>query len=111
MNYAKAIELYLGRPVDFENEIQLFKDSDGVISIKKWRASEPQPTLQQLEAFQSQVEINEFNAKIFTQIQEIEAKQQRAIREFALGMDGSQERLQNIEAQITILRAQLTTNI
>ncbi len=44
---------------------------------------------------------------ILTQISVIEAKQPRALREVALGMDGAIDRLKAIDDEISALRAQL----
>lgn len=48
-------------------------------------------------------------AKLAAKIHILEAKGARAQREFSLGYDGAQQRLQLIDDEITKLRAQMKT--
>lgn len=51
MFYASAIELYLGYNPNFEEEVQIFDDGDGVQYIGKWGIKGvKEPTKEQLEA-------------------------------------------------------------
>jgi len=50
------IKLYLGREVDFEKDVRLQDDGDGVVYIKEWNVEEVQPTEEQLNAFESQAD-------------------------------------------------------
>lgn len=66
-----------------------------------------QPTIEQLQDVQIQIEKENANTKIKQQIAELESKQARALRELALDIEGSRERLQSIDKQIQELRTQL----
>ena len=109
MDYIKLIDLYVGRGTKSGVDYQLTSDDYGVTAeFEFWDiADKPQPTIEQLEALQPQLDIIENNENVKAQITELEAKQPRALREFALGYEGAQSRLQNIEAQISQLRAML----
>ena len=50
------IKLYLDRTPDFELEVKLQDDGDGVVYIKEWNAPEAQPTEEQLNAFESEAD-------------------------------------------------------
>jgi len=52
----KKIKLYLGREVDFEKDVRLQDDGDGVVYIREWNVEEVQPTEEQLNAFESQAD-------------------------------------------------------
>src|SRR5574344_1495820 len=60
MNYKKQIELYLGREYT-ELEVGLIDHSDGNgVQIYFWNiADKPQPTIEQLEALQPQIKIED----------------------------------------------------
>ena len=53
------IRKYLDREVDFLKDVILQDDGDGIY-IKEWNVAEPQPTDEQLNAFES--EANELEA-------------------------------------------------
>ena len=53
---SNKIKLYLGRTPDFELEVKLQDDGDGVVYIKKWNVAEAQPTEEQLNAFESEAD-------------------------------------------------------
>ena len=80
MNYAKCIEIYVGRTVDFETEVKCIQTD--VWTIKEWMiTNKPQPTIEQLEALQPQVEIQENNERLRTKITELDGKRSRAFFE------------------------------
>ena len=109
MDYLKAIELYMERPVNID-EFTLIDRQDGEgAQFEEWNIiDKPQPTIAELEAIQPQVEAQENNSRIKAQIQDIEInKQPRAIREVALDIDGAIERLFSINSEISELRGQL----
>ena len=60
----KKIEAYLGRTPDFQTEVKLQDDGDGVVYIAEWNATdkEAKPTDAQLNALSSQAETLENNA-------------------------------------------------
>ena len=59
----KKIIAYLGRTPDFQTEVKLQDDGDGVVYIKEWNATDkPKPTDAQLDALSSQAETLENNA-------------------------------------------------
>ena len=61
LNY--KIIAYLGRTPNFETEVKLQDDGDGVVYIKEWNATDkPKPTDAQLNALSSQAETLEKNA-------------------------------------------------
>jgi len=63
-NIDKKIIAYLGRKPDFETEVKLQDDGDGVVYIKEWNAKDkPKPTDAQLNALSSQATVLENNAK------------------------------------------------
>ena len=81
MDYIRQIELYLGR-LFVDSECRLIDHSDGNgIQIEYWNLPEPQPTIEQLEALQPQVEAQENIEKILAQIIELDGKRSRAFFE------------------------------
>ena len=59
----KKIIAYLGRTPNFETEVKLQDDGDGVVYIAEWNATDkPKPTDAQLNALSSQAETLENNA-------------------------------------------------
>jgi len=59
----KKIIAYLGRTPNFETEVKLQDDGDGVVYIAEWNATDkPKPTDAQLNALSSQAETLEKNA-------------------------------------------------
>ena len=61
----KKIIAYLGRTPNFETEVKLQDEGDGVVYIKEWNATDkPKPTDAQLNALSSQATTLENNAKI-----------------------------------------------
>lgn len=66
----------------------------------------PQPQQQTYTPSAEEIK-QQANDNIKAQIQTIEATQDRAVREAALGMAGAKERLQAIDSQIVVLRLQL----
>jgi hypothetical protein len=60
---SKKIKAYLGRTPDFQTEVKLQDDGDGVVYIKEWNATDkPKPTDEQLDALSSQATTLENNA-------------------------------------------------
>jgi len=60
----KKIIAYLGRTPNFQTEVKLQDNGDGVVYIKEWNAKDkPKPTDAQLNALSSQATILENNAK------------------------------------------------
>jgi len=57
------INEYVGKEVDFRNEVLLQDNGDGVVFIKEWNLDIPQPTIEELNAYDSIADIN-FNFKI-----------------------------------------------
>ncbi len=106
--FYKTIELYLGRtPTLLEYEQTQGKDG---IFISLWNIEDkPQPTIQELELWQSKLEIQENNEKILGQIAELEKSQLRATRELILNPNDtfSLNKLKDIDNQIQILRMQI----
>ena len=58
------IKLYLGRTPDFELEVKLQDDGDGVVYIKEWNVDEAQPTEEQLNALDAQATTLESNNQV-----------------------------------------------
>ena len=59
----KKIIAYLGRTPDFQTEVKLQDDGDGVVYIAEWNATDkPKPTDAQLNALSSQATTLENNA-------------------------------------------------
>ena len=109
MDIFKTIKYFLGR--DFSNnEVVIVNHGDGNgDTIYYWNIPDiSQPTIGELEALQPQIEAEEQNSLIKKQIADIEQKQDRALRDFAIGIDGAQARLLNIENEIQALRIKLT---
>jgi hypothetical protein len=63
-NLSHKIKLYLGREVDFNKDVILFDDGDGVVYIKEWNVAEAQPTDAQLDALDSQATTLESNNQV-----------------------------------------------
>ena len=61
--FDKKIKAYLGRTPNFETEVKLRDDGDGVVYIKEWNISseKAKPTDEQLNALTSQAETLEKN--------------------------------------------------
>ena len=55
---------YLGRTQDFEKDILLQDDGDGVVYIKEWNVAEAQPTQEQLDALESEATTLENNNQV-----------------------------------------------
>ena len=108
MNYIKAINIYCEREVSLD-EWELYKDAQGILSVSKWNiADKPQPTIEELEALEPQVIINENNENILKQISELESTQLRATREMILNpKETARNKLQIIENEIQQLRSQI----
>ena len=68
INLDKKIIAYLGRTPNFETEVKLQDDGDGVVYIKEWNitSEKAKPTDSQLNALSSQATALENNAKIDT---------------------------------------------
>ena len=63
MTLRYKIITYLGRTPDFQTEVKLQDDGDGVVYIAEWNATDkPKPTDAQLNALSSQAETLEKNA-------------------------------------------------
>jgi hypothetical protein len=63
MSLSNKIQAYLGRTPNFETEVKLQDDGDGVVYIKEWNATDkPKPTDAQLDALSSQATTLENNA-------------------------------------------------
>ena len=63
MSLDKKIIAYLGRTPDFQTEVKLQDDGDGVVYIAEWNATDKvKPTDAQLNALSSQAETLEKNA-------------------------------------------------
>ena len=63
INLDKKIIAYLGRTPNFETEVKLQDDGDGVVYIKEWNATDkPKPTDEQLNALESEATKLENNA-------------------------------------------------
>lgn len=68
----------------------------------------PQPTIEQLEALQPQIDIEQSNAEIKSQIEALEQSQLRALREMALEPNSfAQSKLAQIDSEIKELRTQI----
>lgn len=115
MDYTKLINLYVGRECQYD-DYKLVDHSDGNgVQIDFWNINdEPQPTIEQLEALQPQLDIIKNNESIKAQIAIFEAKLPRAITEVTLNIDSrikdtstGQTWLEYYNEQIEILRAQL----
>ena len=62
-NINRKIIAYLGRTPDFQTEVKLQDDGDGVVYIAEWNATDkPKPTDAQLDALSSQATTLENNA-------------------------------------------------
>ena len=61
---SNKIKLYLDREVDFQKDVRLQDDGDGVVYIKEWNVDEAQPTEEQLNAFESEATTLENNNQV-----------------------------------------------
>ena len=63
-NLYNKIKAYLGRSPDFQSEVVLYDDGDGVVYIKEWNATDKtKPTDEQLNALETEATKLENNAK------------------------------------------------
>lgn len=107
MDYKKLVNIYLGYEPSINDVGFICRDGKNV-EIEYWNIiDKSQPTIEELEALQIEVEKQDNNNIIKQQILELETKQQRALREFILGIDGSEDRLRNIDNEIINLRNKL----
>ena len=60
---SNKIKIYLDREVDFEKDVILQDNGDGVVFISSWNVGEAQPTEEQLNALESQATTLENNNK------------------------------------------------
>ena len=60
---SNKIRKYLGREVDFTEDVKLQDDGDGVY-IKEWNVAEAQPTEEQLNALDAQATTLESNNRV-----------------------------------------------
>ena len=61
---SNKIRKYLDREVDFDKDVLLQDDGDGVVYIKEWNVAEAQPTDAQLDALDSQATTLESNNQV-----------------------------------------------
>ena len=61
---SNKIKLYLDREVDFDKDVRLQDDGDGVVYIKEWNVAEAQPTDEQLDALDAQATTLESNNQV-----------------------------------------------
>lgn len=52
------INEYVGKEVDFKNEVLLHDNGDGVVFIKEWNLDIPQPTIEELNSYDSIADSN-----------------------------------------------------
>jgi len=65
MSLSYKIKAYLGRTPDFQTEVKLQDDGDGVVYIKEWNVEGvDKPTEEQLDALESQAETLENNNQV-----------------------------------------------
>lgn len=58
------INLYANKKVDFKKEVKLRDDSDGNgIYIYEWNLDIPKPTIEQLNQFEQQANVSEYNTE------------------------------------------------
>tara|TARA_R100000278_G_scaffold58536_1_gene48104 strand:+ start:1188 stop:1511 length:324 start_codon:yes stop_codon:yes gene_type:complete len=63
-NLYNKIKAYLGRSPDFQSEVILYDDGDGVVYIKEWNATDKtKPTDEELNALETEATKLENNAK------------------------------------------------
>tara|TARA_R100000234_G_scaffold113339_1_gene87674 strand:- start:286 stop:609 length:324 start_codon:yes stop_codon:yes gene_type:complete len=63
-NLYNKIKAYLGRSPDFQSEVVLYDDGDGVVYIKEWNATDKtKPTDEELNALETEATKLENNAK------------------------------------------------
>jgi len=63
-NLSNKIRKYLDREVDFQKDVLLQDDGDGVVYIKEWNVAEAQPTQEQLDALESEATTLENNNQV-----------------------------------------------
>lgn len=64
MSIPNKIIAYLGRTPDFETEVKLQDDGDGIVYIKEWNATDKtKPTDEQLNALETEATKIQNNAK------------------------------------------------
>ena len=63
---SNKIRIYLDRKVDFQKDVLLQDDGDGVVYIKEWNVPEAQPTEEQLNALDAQATTLESNNQVDT---------------------------------------------
>ena len=61
---SNKIRIYLDRKVDFQKDVLLQDDGDGVAYIKEWNVPEAQPTEEQLNALDAQATTLESNNQV-----------------------------------------------
>ena len=61
---SNKIKIYLDREVNFNKDVILQDDGDGVVYIKEWNVAEAQPTDAQLDALDAQATTLESNNQV-----------------------------------------------
>jgi len=88
---------YLDREVDFDKDVVLQDDGDGVVYIKEWNVDEAQPTEEQLDTFEAEATIIESNKQVDSTRRTAYGSWNDQLDEIYHDMDAWKARLQTIK--------------
>jgi len=98
-NLSTKIKLYANKEVDFLNEVKLQDDGNGAY-IKEWNLDIAQPTLAQLDAFETQAKIVESNqSQVQNRIKEYGSIAEQIEYITENGLDAWQSKVNSIKAK------------
>ena len=94
---SNKIKIYLDREVNFNKDVILQDDGDGVVYIKEWNVAEAQPTDAQLDALDAQATTLESNNQVDSTRRKEYGDWQDQLDEIYHDIDAWKARLQTIK--------------
>jgi len=86
---ANKIKFYVNADIDFRSDVILQDDGDGNVYIKEWNLDTPQPTQEQLDAFETQA--NEYEENLITSKETNKASAKQKLQDLGLTVDEIKE--------------------
>ena len=87
--FSTKIKLYVNADIDFQSDVILQDDGDGVVYISEWNLDTPQPTQEQLDALDTQA--NEYEANLITNKENNKASAKQKLQDLGLTVDEIKE--------------------
>ena len=86
---ANKIKFYVNADIDFRSDVILQDDGDGNVYIQEWNLDTPQPTQEQLDAFETQA--NEYEQNLITSKETNKASAKQKLQDLGLTVDEIKE--------------------